>query len=97
MTVARLQAEMSSRELSEWMAFERLEGPLGSSRSDVQAAVIAATVANAARPKNAAPARVSDFMPDWDGQTRPAQSEEGMLAKVRAANAALGGTESRRG
>lgn len=91
MTVGELLARISSRELSEWAAFERVEGPLGGTRGDVQAAVVAATVANANRPKNKSAAKVTDFLPDW-GQRR--DTPDDMWAKARALNAAMGGTEA---
>lgn len=91
MTVRRLLAETDSHELAEWMAFERVNGPLGGERSDFQAALIASTVVNAQRTKGSPIAQVSDFLPEWD--PKPPQTWEEQYDIVRALNRALGGTE----
>ncbi len=72
MTVGELLARMSSRELSEWMAFFTLE-PWGCEVEDARAALIAATIANANRDpkKRRKPYSVSDFMPRYT--TEPAE------------------------
>lgn len=51
-----------SAEISEWMAYQRLVGPLGPEREDLRAAIIASTIANFA-PYNKKYYKVSDFMP----------------------------------
>lgn len=84
-----LLADIQSDELTEWMAYEKLTGPLGPDRGDVlhgiQTAVIANTVAKRkARPK--------DFIPQWD-QTRSADWQD-MLATARALTSRLGGTDT---
>lgn len=63
MTVERLGQEVSSHELSEWMAYEKVEGPLGDERADYLSGTIAATLANIHRRKNAPAYSVFDFMP----------------------------------
>lgn len=68
MPVGELLTRISAAELTEWVAFERIEGPIGSRRGDLQAAIVAATVANANRGKGSKPASPSDFMPDWGRQ-----------------------------
>lgn len=83
-----LLARVSSRELSEWMAYERITGPLDERwRADYRSAIVAATVANSVSTKGRAGPR--DFMPEWD--RRPKTPEE-IWQDVLAANAALGGT-----
>lgn len=87
--MGELLARISSRELSEWAAYERITGPLGADRGDVQAAIIAATVANTARSKGRV-LQPKDFVPKWD---RPkAMTPEEMWQAAMQANAALGGT-----
>lgn len=81
---------MSSRELTEWMVYEKLTGPLGPARSDLQAGIIAATIANVNRGKNQKPAKPSDFIPKWDNRPR---SDADLWAIAKAMNAVLGGTE----
>ncbi|MDT3395431.1 hypothetical protein RKE29_01990 [Streptomyces sp. B1866] len=88
-TVAELLARTSSAELTEWMVYERLTGPLGGRRGDVQAAIVAATVANAQRARGRA-LRPEDFLPVWDKPR--AMTPEEMWAAAMQANAALGGT-----
>ena len=62
--------EIESAELSEWMAYERIE-PFGQRRGDYQAAVIAQTVARCAGNKNT---KLEDFLLDFK-PARPPQSE----------------------
>ncbi|MEW6048249.1 MAG: hypothetical protein AB1609_17530 [Bacillota bacterium] len=65
---------MSSRELSEWMAYFQLE-PWGTEVEDWRAGLVAATIANANRdPKRRRrPYEPRDFMPRRDG---PAVEEQ---------------------
>jgi hypothetical protein len=64
MTVAELLGRISSRELTEWMAYSRLE-PFGEERQDVRSAIIACTIANCNRGKNQPPYKLADFMPKF--------------------------------
>ena len=52
---------MGASELDEWVEFWRME-PWGSHRDNIHAGLIAATVANAYRKKNARPVTFQDFM-----------------------------------
>jgi Protein of unknown function (DUF4035) len=79
MTVRDIETSMSVREFTEWQAFARLS-PLGGARGDIQAAVIASTVANVHRGKRE-PFRVGDFIPDFAGErVKPRQSIEEQIA-----------------
>lgn len=69
---------MSSRELTEWAAFEREHGPLGPGRGDWQAALVAHTIAVAHGGKG----DVSDYVLKWSGPRR--QSPEDQLTIFRA-------------
>ncbi|MHC3391292.1 phage tail assembly protein T [Streptomyces lavendulocolor] len=82
-------AHVSSRELSEWMAYEKIAGPLGGARGDVHAAMIAAAVTNAARAKGR-PLPIADFLPRWGRKAE--QSPEEMFRAAMAATVAMGGT-----
>jgi hypothetical protein len=85
MPVRELLARMSSRELTEWMAYERITGPLDPRlRADLSAGIIAATIANA----NGSKLKAKDFIPEWF--KRPKTPEE-IWQDVMAANTALGG------
>ncbi len=53
---------MTSREITEWIAYDSLE-PVGALRGDVQAALVAATVANCHRASKSKPFRIADFLP----------------------------------
>jgi hypothetical protein len=72
---------MSSRELTEWMAFEQIDGPVGSQREDLRAGVVAATIANCHRSKGPA-FKPTDFMPYYE---RPRTDPDAALAALRAA------------
>jgi hypothetical protein len=89
MPVSEVLERVSSRELTEWQAYERIAGPLGPARADVQSAIIAATVANANRGKGK-PATPADFIPEWD--RKPTQTVEEQVAIAYALNAAFGGS-----
>lgn len=61
MTVEELGERMSGRELSEWVAFDRIS-PIGDERADLRAGIVASVVANAHRTKGE-PFKPADFMP----------------------------------
>lgn len=89
MTVADLDMRLGSAELTEWMAYEKITGPLGRRRHDIQAATIASTVANANRAKGRR-FEVRDFLPAY-GLER--QGPQEMLAAIRGINRSMGGDE----
>lgn len=93
MTVTELLSRMDSRELSEWMAYEQVEGPIGGARGDVHAAMGVAATINVNR-KRQQPYPVSDFVPRWDTR-RESQTPEQMLAIVVGLNRRMGGTDAR--
>lgn len=87
MPVRELLARTSSRELTEWLAYEKVSGPLDVRyRMDVSAGVVAATVHNANAKKKA---KITDFMPRWFKRRK---TPEQIWQDVMAANAALGGS-----
>jgi hypothetical protein len=58
-------SEMTSEELTEWMAYGEIE-PFGEVRSDLRMAKICETMVNVNRVSKDSPvAKVSDFMPDF--------------------------------
>ena len=89
--MAELDRRISGHELSEWAAFERIDGPLGPRRADFHAAQIVVAIAqsNAKRGKRY---KLSDFLLTWD-HGRTVQSPHEMLRLVRTYNRRLGGTE----
>ena len=64
-----MQSELTSREFSEWLAFDRLE-PIGPMRSDFASAQICALVANALRGAGGKTYAPIDFMPFLDRADR---------------------------
>lgn len=70
MTVDELLSSMSARELSDWIAFARVE-PFGEERADLRSGIIASVIANAHRDrkKRAQPYTPADFMPRFDKPT----------------------------
>ena len=62
MTVRELLNRIDSSELTEWAAFYSLE-PFGDFRSDMQAGIIASTIANCNRSKHSKTFKPIDFMP----------------------------------
>lgn len=90
MTVADLDNRLGSSELTEWMAFEKITGPLGRRRLDIQAATIASTVANANRGKGGKKFKLGDFLIPYGEQRKtPAQ----MLEAIKGLNKSMGGEE----
>lgn len=88
MPVRELLARTSSRELTEWMAYERVTGPLDPNlRTEIAASIVAATVHNASGTKTRA--KASDFMPTWFKRKRTAKE---IWQDVLKANTALGGS-----
>ena len=88
MPVRELLARTSSRELTEWIAYEKITGPLDARlRTDIAAGIVAATVHNSQGAKRRA--KPSDFLPTWF-KRRKSPSE--IWQDVLKANAALGGS-----
>ncbi|MEU9972352.1 hypothetical protein [Streptomyces sp. NPDC051014] len=92
--MAELLARTSSAELTEWMAYEQITGPLGGARLDILNAILTAVVANTARGKNGRRARPQDFLPKWDRNRRMDWRE--MLATVKQINRRMGGNDHTR-
>lgn len=76
-----LGERLDARELTEWMAFFKLE-PWGADVEDWRAALVAATVANTARDRRRAPFRVADFMPRREASRQ--QTDEEIAERLRA-------------
>lgn len=91
MTVADLDSRLDSAELTEWMAFEGLTGPLGRRRTDIQTATIAATIANSNRGKGGRKFKLSDFLIPYGESDR--KSPEQLLATIKSLNKSMGGVE----
>jgi hypothetical protein len=62
MTVRQLLQSLDSQELTEWIAFDRIEA-IGEAREDLRAGIVASTIANFGYRQLQKPAMPSDFMP----------------------------------
>lgn len=71
MPVGRMLRETTALELAEYMAMERIDGPIGEVRADLRAGIVASAVANHGMSPPKSPTRPLDFMPY---QRRPAES-----------------------
>ncbi len=91
MTVAELLQRVSSRELTEWIAFSHLE-PFGSEAGYVGHAITASTVANVNRAEGQKAFEYTDFMPHFEKKT---QSVDEMLQFARMFTIGLGGKDLR--
>ncbi|MFJ2002184.1 phage tail assembly protein T [Streptomyces chartreusis] len=89
--MAELDSQLDSYELTEWMVIEKMTGPLGRRRGDIQAATIAAAIANANRGKGGRKFKVTDFLIPYGEAAR--KTPEQMLAAVKDINRSLGGVE----
>lgn len=84
MTVAELLSRISSAELTEWIAFDRLE-PFGGFQDEYRTGLVAAMVANTARDekKKPRPFEPSDFMREpFLGE--PTSEDERLMKKAQA-------------
>jgi hypothetical protein len=78
--VRELLARIDSRELAEWMVYYGLD-PFGDVRGDLQAGIVASTIANANKGKNGRAFTPADFMPLIK---KPDQSENDMQTQMEA-------------
>lgn len=84
MSVRQVLAEIDSRELTEWAAYELVE-PFGPWREDLRSGIVASTIANTMRGKGARPFTPDDFMPEFGGQQQEVMSSEETIAAFAAA------------
>ncbi|MCY0919601.1 MULTISPECIES: phage tail assembly protein T [unclassified Streptomyces] len=91
--MAELLATHSSAELTEWIAYEQITGPIGQARDDALMSILAATISNTARGKGRK-ARASDFLPKWDSGKGRRMDWTEMLAAVKTINRSLGGSDA---
>lgn len=86
MPVRTMLAQMDSRELAYWRAFDEIN-PIGEWRADLRSGIVAATIMNSQRASRTAPiAKASDFMPKFDVQPlSPAEEAAALKALIRGA------------
>ncbi len=96
MTVGELLNRISSRELSEWQLYFEYD-PFGGERGDLQAAIVASTVYNMLRGKDAKVANPADFMAKFGPEEQKEQQPwEQQLKIVEMLNIAFGGKDERK-
>lgn len=88
MTVKRLCKEMTEAEFQEHWADYRIE-PWGELRGDLQAGVIASTIANSNRGEDTPPFKPSDFMLDFDAEPAEPMDEDEALTYMMGAYEAI--------
>ena len=93
MTVAELLRRISSRELTEWMAFGQLE-PFGAEANFLGHAITSKTIADVNRGKGQKPFEVSDFMPRMEG--KKAQTVEEQIQIAHMITIGMGGKDLRK-
>lgn len=84
---------MTSRDIVEWMGFDYID-PIGAQRADMQAALVAYTVAAVApKAKNAKKLKLSDFMLKFEPPKKKSRTQTPleMRAAVKYAHLAFGG------
>lgn len=86
-TVDELLDRVSSRELSEWQAFDACE-PIGCWRMDYNFAMLCALFANANRKKGTQPFKTIDFMPFLPDNDPTGEDKALAMFQAMAANAA---------
>ena len=84
MTVRELLARVDSLELAEWMTFYG-ESPFGDERNDLQAGIIAATIANVNSSKGKAFQPI-DFMPYSTEKQDQTQGDMAAILNIMAGN-----------
>jgi hypothetical protein len=76
MSLARLRAEVTPRELAQWMAYARIE-PIGEQRADLRTAFMTFNIVRALVTKECSDKlKVTDFMLDFSGEPGEAQHEQ---------------------
>ena len=84
---------MTSRELTEWEAYEAVAGPVGDDRLDYLFAMLQATIANVNRGKRQKAYEPDQFLPRWGPareRTGPMSGDD-MLRKVKQMHRSMGG------
>ena len=96
MSVRRAQAEISAAEFAEWMAYDRLD-PIGESRGDWRAAMLATVFASAYRRKGSRPYKIEDFMPVFRKPKQRRMTADQLRDAVLSINKSAGGKVRKHG
>lgn len=87
---SEILASHSSKELTEKMIYTQMY-PMGVKRADLQAGIIASTIANVNRGKGQKPFKVDDFIPKFDDPKSEWQTDEQLLTNAKAMAEIFGG------
>lgn len=90
--VEEMMEQLPAWKFDRWVAFLSIE-PQGGVRGDLQAGIVASTVANVNRRKRSQPFKATDFMPQLplgrkETQNRPQQSLSTLKTQLRAIHTA---------
>lgn len=93
-----MNARIDSREVTEWLAFEQLYGPLGPERNDHLFAMLQALIANVNRAKGKKAYTPKQFLPGWGRSSDEPEEREvldgrSLLDKLRGIHRRMGGKE----
>lgn len=72
---SEMMERMSASEFYDWMVLERME-PFGDRRADIQAGIVASTIANIHRSEKSKPYSPIDFMPRFEEPQQARQTPE---------------------
>lgn len=61
--------------MTEWLAYERLFGPIGPERDDTLTALTRMTIYNSRVQKESQAKPITEFLPDWQASTTPDDEE----------------------
>jgi hypothetical protein len=84
MTRAELLTRISSRELTEWVAFEQVE-PFGKDTQYYGPAINTAMLANINRKKGTKPLKPDEFVPKFEKQIQPASDMKNFARNITLA------------
>lgn len=80
-SVTELLSRVTSAEVTEWMAFERISGPLGGRRLDYATAMITKAIYDV-NTKKRKRRKLSDFLFKWGGKRRRPRTADEMKQRV---------------
>lgn len=88
--MGEVDSRMSSSELTEWAAYERMSGPLGRRRQDIQMADLMALTMNVNRAKGRKAIKASKILESW-GCGVQYETKEQAIALIQALSDSEGG------
>jgi hypothetical protein len=94
-SISELLQRVSSAEITEWMAFEKINGPLGGRRTDYAAALITKAIYDV-NTKKRKRRKLGDFLLKWGGKRRRPRTGAEMSQRVLAAFGFTSDTDERR-